>query len=67
MKKKVRCNDCDAVGTSEEVSKYILMKKYSYYHCCYCNSVNTVETNEQFRPPVWERESGEDRRRINDL
>lgn len=64
---KVKCNNCDAVGESKEIRHYILMKSYCFYPCCYCNSVNTVETNEQFRPPVWERKSGEDRRRINDL
>lgn len=55
MKKKVRCENCDAVLEAEEKRFYMSMRWYYEYRCYQCNSVCTVETNEPFRLPKRER------------
>ena len=54
MKKKVRCENCDAVIDAEEKRFYLSGWRY-HYRCYQCNSVRTVETSEPYRLPKWER------------
>lgn len=55
MKKKVRCENCDAVVEVEETRYYISMKWHYQCRCYHCNSVRTVATSEPYRLPKWER------------
>ena len=54
MKKKVRCENCDAVIDAEE-NRFYLSGWHYHYRCYQCNSVRTVETSEPYRLPKWER------------
>ena len=55
MKKKMRCENCDAVSELEEKREYMSWHWYSFFRCYHCNSLCTVETNEPYRLPKWER------------
>lgn len=53
MKKKVRCENCDAVIEAEE-NRFYMSGWHSHFRCYHCNS---VETSEPYRLPKWERSS----------
>lgn len=55
MKKRVRCENCDAVLEVEEERRYISMHWYYFCRCVHCNSVRTTDSTAALRPPQWER------------
>jgi hypothetical protein len=55
MKVKVRCQNCDVVIEVER-ERFYMSGWHDACRCYYCNSIRTVETDEPYRPPKWERD-----------
>lgn len=51
---KCRCENCDAV-VDMKTERFYVSGWHEVQRCYHCNSLRTVQTNEPYRLPKWER------------